>query len=58
VPKRVWPGGQARIAELTGNSAAMVFTSLNHHLTVEWLRHACKLTRKDGVAGVDGQTAA
>jgi group II intron reverse transcriptase/maturase len=36
----------------------MAFTSLNHHLDVEWLRHAYDLTRKDGAVGVDGATAA
>lgn len=36
----------------------MAFTSLNHHLDVEWLRHAFDLTRKDGAVGVDGKTAA
>ena len=34
----------------------MAFTSLNHHLDVEWLRYAYECTRKDGAVGVDGQT--
>jgi len=35
----------------------MGFTSLNHHLDLSWLVEAYKQTRKDGAAGVDGQTA-
>jgi RNA-directed DNA polymerase len=36
----------------------MAFTSLAHHLDVEWMREAYRRTRKDGAAGVDGVTAA
>ena len=36
----------------------MGFTSLNQHLDLAWLREAYRRTRKDGAAGVDGQTAA
>jgi group II intron reverse transcriptase/maturase len=35
----------------------MVFTTLAHHIDEEWLREAHRLTRKDGAAGVDEQTA-
>jgi len=49
---------QQRIAALAQANPAMVFTSLNHHLDLDWLRHAHALVRKDGAAGVDGQTAA
>lgn len=49
---------QARIAELARKNPSMAFTSLNHHLDVELLRRAFELTRKDGAAGIDGQTAA
>lgn len=48
----------ARIAELSRKNPSMAFTSLNHHLDVELLRRAFELTRKDGAAGIDGQTAA
>lgn len=48
---------QARIAQLARSSPAMVLTSLNHHLDEEWLRYAYEQTRKDGAAGIDGQTA-
>lgn len=47
-----------RIAELARTQPEMVFTSLNHHLDLEWMRRAYELTRKDGAVGVDGQTAA
>jgi len=36
----------------------MVLTTLAHHIDVELLEEAHRLTRKDGAAGVDGQTAA
>ena len=36
----------------------MVITSLAHHIDIDWLREAYRRTRKDGAAGVDGQTAA
>lgn len=49
---------QDRIAELARLNPSMAFTSLNHHLDVEWLRYAYERTRKDGAVGVDGQTAA
>lgn len=35
----------------------MAFTSLNHHLDLEWMKCAYECTRKDGAVGVDGQTA-
>jgi len=35
----------------------MAFTSLNHHLDLEWLREAYRRTRKDGATGVDDRTA-
>jgi group II intron reverse transcriptase/maturase len=33
-------------------------TTLAHHIDLEWLREAYRVTRKDGAPGVDGQTAA
>lgn len=48
---------QRRIAELAQQAKQMAFTSLNHHLDVDWLRQAYWRTRKDGAPGVDGQTA-
>jgi group II intron reverse transcriptase/maturase len=35
----------------------MVWTTLSHHIDLDFLREAYRLTRKDGAAGVDGQTA-
>ena len=42
---------------LARSNPAMAFTSLNHNLDYEWVRHAYECTRKDGAVGVDGQTA-
>ncbi len=36
----------------------MAFTTLAHHIDLDWLREAYRRTRKDGAVGVDGQTAA
>jgi RNA-directed DNA polymerase len=47
---------QERIAMLAKQSPAMCFTSLNHHIDLDWLREAFRQTRKDGAVGVDGQT--
>ncbi|WP_395857393.1 group II intron reverse transcriptase/maturase [Cystobacter fuscus] len=35
----------------------MAFTTLAHHIDLEWLQEAYRRTRKDGAVGVDGQTA-
>ena len=32
-------------------------TTLAHHIDIDWLLEAYRLTRKDGATGVDGQTA-
>ena len=45
---------QARIAELARQLPGKRLVSLNHHLDMEWMRAACRLTRKDGAVGVDG----
>jgi RNA-directed DNA polymerase len=47
---------QQRIAELAKQAPTMGFTSLNHHLDLDWLREAVRRTRLDGAVGVDGQT--
>jgi RNA-directed DNA polymerase len=47
-----------RIAELARADPAMAFTTLAHHIDIEWLLLAYEMTRKDGAVGVDGQTAA
>ncbi len=46
-----------RIAELARQAPEMAFTSLAHHVDIEFLREAFRRTRKDGAVGVDGQTA-
>jgi len=46
-----------RIAELARKAPKMVFTTLAHHIDIDLLRVAHGRTRKDGAAGVDGQTA-
>jgi RNA-directed DNA polymerase len=48
---------QQRIAELAKQAPQMGFTSLAHHIDVDWLIAAYLRTRKDGATGVDGQTA-
>jgi len=35
----------------------VAFTTLAHHIDIEWLYEAYRRTRKDGAVGVDGQTA-
>jgi hypothetical protein len=46
-----------RIAERAKRSPELGFTSLAHLLDFGWMREAYRSTRKDGAAGVDGQTA-
>ena len=46
-----------RIAKLAKKAPEMAFRSLAHHIDMEWLREAYRRTRKDGAAGVDGQSA-
>ncbi len=46
-----------RIAQLAQEDPKRVLTTLAHHIDVEFLREAYRRTRKDGAAGVDGQTA-
>ena len=49
---------QQRIAELARNGPEMAFTTLAHHIDINWMHMAHAQTRKDGAVGVDGQTAA
>jgi RNA-directed DNA polymerase len=46
-----------RIAKLAREMPDRPLTTLAHHIDVEWLREAYRLTRKDGAKGVDGQSA-
>jgi RNA-directed DNA polymerase len=48
---------QRKIAELARQASELSFTTLGHHLDIDWLREAYRRTRKDGAVGVDGQTA-
>jgi RNA-directed DNA polymerase len=48
---------QRKIAETTREAPTMTWTTLAHHIDVEWLEEAYRRTRKDGAAGVDGVTA-
>lgn len=48
---------QQRIATLAKQAPELSFTSLNHHLDIDWLREAYRRTRKDGATGIDGLTA-
>jgi RNA-directed DNA polymerase len=45
------------IAEQAIQHPEMVFTALVHHIDVEWLREAYRLTNKSSAAGIDGVTA-
>ncbi len=45
-----------RIAQLARQGPEMGFTSLAHHIDIDWLREAYRRTRKDGAVGVDGQS--
>jgi group II intron reverse transcriptase/maturase len=47
-----------RIALLAKQYPPMGFTSLAHHIDLEWLKRAYQLTRKSGAPGVDARTAA
>src|SRR5206468_7499981 len=47
---------QQRIAGLAREKPEMAFTSLAHLIGISWLYEAYHRTRKDGAAGVDGQT--
>ena len=46
-----------RIAALARQAPTMAFTTLAHHIDLDWLEEAYRLTRKDGAVGIDGQTA-
>ena len=46
-----------RIAALAKSKPGVPLTTLAHHIDIDWLREAYRLTRKDGARGVDGQSA-
>jgi group II intron reverse transcriptase/maturase len=49
---------QARIAQLAKQMPEKAMRSLAYHMDLAWLQEAYRRTRKDGAAGIDGQTAA
>lgn len=49
---------QQTIAAHAQQAPERSFTSLHHHIDLDWLREAYRRTRKDGAVGIDGQTAA
>jgi group II intron reverse transcriptase/maturase len=46
-----------RIAQLAKQMRGEALTSLSHHIDMAWMAEAYRRTRKDGAAGVDGQSA-
>jgi RNA-directed DNA polymerase len=46
-----------QIAELAKRAPSMSFTTLAHHVDLNWMLQAYRLTRKNGAVGVDGVTA-
>jgi RNA-directed DNA polymerase len=48
---------QRRIAELARIHRELSFTSLAHHIDLQWMREAYRRTGKDGATGVDGVSA-
>lgn len=47
-----------RIAELAAKMSGVPLRTLAHHIDMDLMREAYERTRKDGVPGVDGETAA
>ena len=48
----------SRIAQIARERPELAFTSLAHHIDIEFMREAFRRIRKGGAVGVDGQTAA
>ncbi len=46
-----------QIAMLAREAPELAFTTLSHHLDMDWMKEAFRRTRKDGATGIDGQTA-
>jgi hypothetical protein len=45
------------MARLAREMPLVAFTTLAHHIDIDWLREAYRRTGKDGATGVDRQTA-
>lgn len=54
---RVISTRQRKIAELAQQAPEQSFTTLAHHIDIDWLCEAYRRTRKDAAVGIDGQTA-
>jgi group II intron reverse transcriptase/maturase len=48
---------RGQIAELARRAPGMAFTTLAHHMDIDWLKEAYRRTRKDGAEGVDEVSA-
>ena len=48
---------QEKIAQQSRQAPSMIWTTLAHHIDLEWLHEAYRRTRKDGAVGVDGVRA-
>lgn len=48
---------QRQIAKLAREAPQMAFTTLSHHIDINWMKEAFQRTRKGGATGVDGQSA-
>ena len=48
---------QEKIAQQSRQAPSMVWTTLAHHIDLEWLHEAYRRTRKEAAVGVDGVTA-
>jgi group II intron reverse transcriptase/maturase len=46
-----------QVAQAAKEAPTMAFTTLAHHIDLDWLKEAYRRTRKDGAMGVDGQSA-
>jgi RNA-directed DNA polymerase len=55
-PQNITTGLQG-VAELSKKAPTMIWTTLAHHINLDLLKEAYRLTRKSGAVGVDGQTA-
>lgn len=48
---------QEKIAQQSRQAPSLVWTTLAHHIDIEWMHEAYRRTRKDAAVGVDGVTA-
>ena len=48
---------QEKIAQQSRQVPSMIWTTLAHHIDLQWLHEAYRRTRKDAAVGIDGVTA-